>query len=249
LSTPRSYWVAALVAALALAPALVTAQQRANSREILRRASDTLKHAKRLSFHAELSFDEEPRPGLLVQLGGAVDIDLRRPNGLRVDYRDDGSAKTLWYDGSKLTLLDWANGVFATWDAPDTVDETMNRIEEKLGLSLPLADLIAPDPAGALLEGALRGTYLGIHDVEGIPCHHLAFLQDNVDWEIWIEDGKVPVPRKILIRYKERRGWPQYTALLMDWKIDPKLADDTFAAKVPKDAVEVEFIEARRAQP
>jgi len=246
---PRIYWVAALAASLALAPGLVTAQERGNSREILRRASDTLKHAKRLSFHAEIAFDEEPRPGLLVQLAGAVDIDLRRPNGLRVDYRDDGDAKTLWYDGSRLTLLDWANGVFATRDAPATIDETMDQVEAKLGLNLPLGDLIASDPAGALLESALRGTYLGIHDVEGVPCHHLAFLQDNVDWEIWIEAGKVAVPRKILIRYKKQRGWPQYTAVLMDWKIDPKLADDTFAAKIPKDAVEVEFIEVRRAQP
>ncbi len=139
--------------------------------------------------------------------------------------------------------------MFSTRDAPPTVDETLNRIEEKLGLSLPLADLIAPDPAAVLLESTLRGTYLGIHDVEGVPCHHLAFLQENLDWEIWIEDGKVPVPRKMLIRYKQQRGWPQYTAVLMDWKIDPKLADDTFAAKVPKDAVEVEFIEVRRAQP
>ena len=245
----RIRWVAALVASLALVPVPASAQERPNSREILQRASDTLKHARRLSFHAEITFDEEPRPGLLVQLAGAVDIDLRRPDGLRVDYRDEGSAKTLWYDGSKLTLLDWANGVFSTRDAPPTVDETLNRIEEKLGLSLPLGDLIAPDPAAVLLESTLRGTYLGIHDVEGVPCHHLAFLQENLDWEIWIEDGKVPVPRKILIRYKQQRGWPQYTAVLMDWKIDPKLADDTFAAKVPKDAVEVEFIEVRRAQP
>ena len=35
---PRIYWVAALAASLALAPALVTAQERGNSREILRRA-------------------------------------------------------------------------------------------------------------------------------------------------------------------------------------------------------------------
>ena len=222
-------------------------QELTNSREILRRASDTLKNAKSLSFHAELNFDEEPRPGLLVQLAGALDIDLRRPDGLHIDYRDDAGARTMWYDGSTLTLLDWTDGVFATRDAPATVDETVDRIEERLGLTLPLGDLIASDPAAALLEGALRGTYLGIHDVDGVPCHHLAFLQENVDWEIWIEDSKVPVPRKILIRYKQEPGWPQYTAVMMDWKLDPKLANETFEAKVPKDAVKVDFIETRRS--
>jgi hypothetical protein len=233
---------------LALA-APAAAQERDGSREILRSAAETLKKAKRLSFHAEITFDTEPRPGLLVQLAGAVDVDLRRPDGLHFDYRDDGSARALWYDGRKVTMLDWAAGVFATHEAPATVDETLDLLEQKLDIRLPLADLVAADAGAALLESTIRGTYLGIHDVEGVACHHLAFLQENIDWEIWIENGKVPVPRKFVIRYKRERGWPQYTAVLMDWKLDPKLDDATFEASIPEEAVEVEFLEVERGRP
>lgn len=242
----RTACVLGMAAALIL-PVQGGGQERVNSREILRRATDLLKNAKHLSFHAEINFDEEPRPGLLVQLAGAVDVDLRRPNGLHFDYRDDGGARTLWYDAGTLTFLDWTDGVFATRDAPPTVDETLDQIEERLGLRLPLGELIASNASDALLANTLRGTYLGIHDVEGVPCHHLAFLQENVDWEIWIEDGKVPVPRKFLIRYKREPGWPQYKAVLMDWKLDAEFAKETFKAKVPKDAVKVDFIETRRS--
>ncbi|MBW2279537.1 MAG: DUF2092 domain-containing protein [Deltaproteobacteria bacterium] len=230
--------------------ALPAAAQEVNptTRDVLRRSTDTLKAAKRLSFHAELTFDESPRPGLLVQTAGAVNVDLRRPNGLHVDYRDDHGAKTLWYDGGKLTLLDWSAGVFAKREIPGTVSETLDKMEQKLGLTMPLAELIDPDPGKALLRNALRGTYLGIHDVEGVACHHLAFLQENVDWEIWIEKGAVPVPRKLLIRYKQEPGWPQYVAVLMDWKLDGKQASDTYDAQIPAGAVPVEFIDIKRAR-
>ena len=55
--------------------------------------------------------------------------------------------------------------------------------------------------------------------------------------------------RKLLIRYKQERGWPQYSAVLMDWKIDPALDDATFEARVPEDADRVEFIEVRKDGP
>ncbi len=239
---------ASLLCWLGAMPA-VAQDAKSSTRDVLRRATDTLKTATRISFHAELTFDESPRPGLLVQTAGAVDVDLRRPDGLHVDYRDDHGAKTLWYDGRKLTLLDWSAGVFAEREVAGTVSETLDKIEQKLGLTMPLAELLDPDPEKALLKRAVRGTYLGLHDVEGVACHHLAFLQDNVDWEIWIEKGGVSVPRKLLVRYKQEPGWPQYVAVLMDWKIDGKQPAETFDAQVPPGAVPVEFIEIRRAEP
>ena len=79
-----------------------------SSREILRQMSGALKAAQRISFHAEVSFDDAPAPGFLIQLAGATEVALRRPDGFRIDYRDDVSAQRVWYDGKTLTLLDWA---------------------------------------------------------------------------------------------------------------------------------------------
>jgi hypothetical protein len=216
-------------------------------RTILAQMTETLESAKQLSFHAELSFDEAPIPGLLVQLAGAMDVALRRADGLRVQYRDDLGAKTLWYDGKTLTLLDWGAGVAASETAPPDLDRAIEEFEKRHGLTLPLAELLAADADEALLARALRGTYVGLHDVEGVACHHLAFLQDNVDWEIWVDSGKVAVPRKLLIRHKQERGSPQYVAVFMDWNLDAQLPDATFRADVPPEAVAVEFLEIAEA--
>jgi len=214
-----------------------------SSREILRQMSETLKAAQRIHFHAEISFDELAAPGLLLQLAGATDVELRRPDGFRIDYRDDISAKTVWYDGKTLSLLDRGHGLYASAAAPPTVDEAIDQFERNYGLTLPLADLLAGDPYERMLARAVRGTYAGLHDVEGVPCHHLAFAQDDLDWEIWIEKGEVPVPRKLLFRYTQEPGSPQYTAVLMDWNLAAKLSPATFTPEVPDAAVAVEFLE------
>jgi hypothetical protein len=219
-----------------------------SSREILRQMSEALKAAQRISFHAEVSFDDSPAPGFLIQLAGAMDVELRRPDGFRLDYRDDVSAHRVWYDGKTLSLLDWGHGLYAAAAAPPTVDEAIDQFEGKYGLALPLDILLVGDPYEWMLARAARGTYLGIHDVEGVSCHHVAFARDDLEWEIWIEKGQVPVPRKFLIRYKQEPGSPQYTAVLMDWNLAAKLPPATFTPEIPDDAVAVEFLEIEEVQ-
>jgi hypothetical protein len=249
-SAARRHGLVACVALLLLGATGVRGETASapGSRQLLEQMGDALHSAKQLSFHAELSFDEAPIRGLLVQLAGAVDVALRRPDGLRLQYRDDLGAKTLWYDGKTLTLLDWGAGVVASAAAPSSLPATFEMLKSRYGITLPLAELLADAPQRALLANALRGTYLGLHDVEGVACHHLAFLQEDVDWEIWIDSGAVPLPRKLLIRYKREPGSPQYMAVLMDWNLDAKLDDATFRADVPEQAVAVEFLEMEANQ-
>jgi len=135
----------------------------------------TLKTAKELTFHAELALDDWI-PGLLVQVAGAVDVALRRPNGLRVEYRDDLGARSIWYDGNKLTLFDWGAGVVATASAPSTVDATLAHFEERYAMTLPLAELLVGDPYASITARAVRGTYVGRHDVEGVPLFMIPMM-------------------------------------------------------------------------
>ena len=36
-----------------------------------------------------------------------------------------------------------------------------------------------------------------------MSCHHLFVQQHDFDWEIWIEDGRVLVPRKLVLDFKD----------------------------------------------
>ena len=61
----------------------------------------------------------------------------------------------------------------------------------------------------------------------GVNCHHLAFTQENVDWQVWIQDGPQPFIRKFVITHKNEPGAPEFTALITHWDLTQRIADPT----------------------
>jgi hypothetical protein len=218
------------------------------SQQVLRAMSETLQAAERMSFHVELNFDDVLEDGQKVQFAGAATVKLRRPNGLSIDYRDDLSAKRLWYDGKSLTLYDPGPGVYASSAAPPDVAQAVDQFERDYGLFLPLSEIIIENPHERLLAVARLGRYLGIHDVDGTACHHVAFVGKQVDFQIWVEPGEKAVPRKLVVTYKQEPESPQYVANLTDWDLDAKLSDADFQRRVPADAVATEFLKIEEAR-
>jgi hypothetical protein len=109
---------------------------------------------------------------------------------------------------------------------------------------IPLADLTFADPYKCLVENVRRGQYVGTGYVFGTKCHHLAFRQPNVDWQIWVTDGEKPLPRKVVITFKDSPAHPQFTAFVSDWDLSARADDAAFTLKPPADAKKVEFAPA-----
>ena len=97
-------------------------------------------------------------------------------------------------------------------------------------------------------ERALAWGYIGVHDVEGTPTHHIAIVGENADLQVWIQKDGRPLPLKFVVTYKSVPSAPQYQAVLMDWDLGAKLAADTFEPTLPKGAQQIEFLvaEARK---
>jgi hypothetical protein len=66
-----------------------------------------------------------------------------------------------------------------------------------------------------------------------VKCHHLAFAQDDVQWQIWIDAGPEPIPRKLVIAYGDEVGIPQYTATIRRFTVEPKAAAESFFKFTP----------------
>ena len=107
---------------------------------------------------------------------------------------------------------------------------------------MPIADFVYENPYEILIENIDSGYVLGRHAVDGHMCHHLAFRQLAIDWQIWIEDGPRPVPRKLIITYREEPGAPQYTARFLSWDFAPRLSDHYFEFDPPADADQIDFL-------
>jgi hypothetical protein len=79
----------------------------------------------------------------------------------------------------------------------------------------------------------------------GVPCEHLAFSADNVDWQVWIQDGPRPVPRKFVITYKDEPNDPQYTAVFSNWDFNTELPDFVFNFEPPPGAAKIPVMEIK----
>jgi hypothetical protein len=212
-----------------------------HAEEVLRAMSAYLAKAKAYSYHAEVEFDQVLPRGPKIRLAGAVDVAVARPGKLYVDYRDDVSDRVVWFENGRMTVLDPVASTFAEVSGPKDIDGMVAKLEKEYGMSLPLGELAESDPHAVLSRGVDLAHYVGVHNVEGVHCHHVVLQRPDLDLQLFVEVGEKPLLRKLVFEYPNRLGAPQYTASITEWSFaspDPKL----FAPKVPEGAAEVEFL-------
>ena len=113
---------------------------------------------------------------------------------------------------------------------------------------LPLGELAESDPDKVLTRGVDLAHYVGVHNVEGVFCHHVVLQRKNLDLQVFVEVGDKPLPRKLVFEYPDRPGSPQYTASITEWSFDtPK--SERFTPKVPKEAAKVDFLPTKEGRP
>jgi hypothetical protein len=204
--------------------------------EALRQMSSFLAETPRLSVEAEESFDSPDAKGLRAELNNVRRITVERPGRLAVTSRGDTLTRSSWYDGRSLTILNTKLNVYVTMDAPPTIDGVFDKVAEELGVSVPLSDFFYSDPYASLMEGVVAGRHLGVHEAAGVPCQHLTFSQEGLSWQVWIESGERPLPRRLVMTYEDVPGTPRYAATLRRWDLNPKIDPAMFKFTPPPGA-------------
>lgn len=221
----------------------VTAFIEEEAEVILRQMSDFLAEAEQFSLRSRQLVDEVSESGQRVLLFRSGRLMLQRPDRFRGEFAGDLFSHLVIHDGESITLFDRRENVYAKSPARMASDEAVDRFAERYGLVLPLADIVAQSPYGSLVMEGTSGEYVGLHEVEGVRCHHLAFSTQSVDWQIWIPEVGDPVPRLLVITYKEIAGHPQFLSYLDNWDFTPGFSEDTFSFVAPSGAEEIEFYE------
>ena len=62
----------------------------------------------------------------------------------------------------------------------------------------------------------------------GVTCRQVAFRTDEVDWQLWVEEGDRPLPCRYTITSKWTYGAPQYTITFTNWGVNPDLPASDF---------------------
>jgi hypothetical protein len=146
------------------------------------------------------------------------------------------------FNGEVLTLHGRGKNVYKQIKSPGTIDKAINTLEIETGLDAPGADLLLSDPYPSLADGVTGSAYLGTAYVHGIECHYLTFRAARVDWQLWVQTGKTPLPMKYIITSKWVTGAPQYSVRFRDWNTRPQIEANQFTFKVPEGARKLETI-------
>jgi hypothetical protein len=211
--------------------------------QVLRQMSEYLSGLPHFRVEALVSEDVEIESGQLVVTGLNLDMVVRRPDRLWVDLSGDDGHRRLQYDGETVRLIDYTMGTVARAPAQEDIQTTVEYLIDNLGIVVPLAELAFDDPYAAGIANVETATYLGTRLVEGVEHHHLALTQETIDWEIWIANTGRPLPRKLLIRYKQEAGSPQFTAIISQWDLSSGAPDALFSAEAPVGFNRINFIE------
>lgn len=214
----------------------------AKAEQILKASMDYLKEAKGYTFHAEITVDTPTPSGVKVQYAASWDVAVRRPDRVRTAYHGDIRNSRSWYDGKTFTLMNLDRNFYAQWEAPSNVDELIDKVQEKLGVRIPLNTLLRSNPFEHAMSGVQTATYLGLHRVHGEFCHHIVLTHEDLDVQVWIADGSEPVVRKVVLTFKNAPEDPQFTAYLSEWDLSAHLPDIVFSFIPPEGAAKIDFM-------
>ena len=217
--------------------------------ELVKQMSDLLASTKSFALEAEETYDEVPEQLPRTQLTNLRHVALRRPDRMVGDVSGDALNRSFWYDGKTLSFLDKEQNSYGTLAVPPTIDGALDAVFDRMGMVVPLADFIYADVYPRLMESVQRGVYLGIHRVGDVACHHLSFEQESIDWQLWIDAGEKPLPRKLSIAYKTEDEVPQYSVTIGKWNLNAEVPDELFVFAPPEGAERIEFPTAQEPEP
>jgi hypothetical protein len=164
---------------------------------------------------------------------------LSRPDKLRATRKGGYAEVEVVFDGKTVSALSKDHSVFAQLDAPGSVDDLIDRLRSDYSVTAPGADLLLANVFNDLMDDVIDAKHIGEGVIDGVECAHLAFRTPEVDWQIWVELGARPIPRKYVITSKSIAAAPQYTIRVKEWRTDVQINADSFAFKPPQGATKV----------
>lgn len=178
---------------------------------------------------------------------------LERPNRLALVAEGGMAAATIISDGKKLTQYMPALKRYTESDAPaDIAGLAKTGAGELTGGVGGMIPANGDDFYKSIMAGVTGSEYLGTEKIGDVLCHHCRFLQQDINWEIWIEAGDRPVVHKLVPDLSKQFAGAgggalgdakiEYIVTFTDWNVTPKFTDADFAFTPPAGVEKVESL-------
>ncbi len=187
------------------APESITSSQ--DARTLLNKTADFLSKAGQFSVTIRSGYDAIQSSGQKIEFGEIRKVTLKRPDRFRSDIeRSDGEKGQVIFDGNEIIVFNEKDKVFAKASKPGDLDGAVTYLLNDLGMRLPLA-MMYLSRLPLEIENRVRSVEIVEQStIMDVPCIHLAARTDDVDFQIWVPEKGDPLPRRIVITYKNDKG-------------------------------------------
>ena len=239
-------------AAAAAAPAVAVEPKAA---EALQRMADFYRGMKSLRLELEVQLHMQSE-GLKQELTSSWTIALARPNRLAITHKAGQGGFHFICDGSNTFVFIPQAKRYLQQPAPASLDqyfESPTEVGNLLQHGIPFfSTLMAPQPYRLLLADVDSVKYLGTEMWQGAECHRVRGVQKQFDWDMWLETGKQPLVRKVIMDMSKgmqaaAAAAPQMTnaqwqmeILFNQYEMNPAVADAAFQFTPPATAKKVD---------
>jgi hypothetical protein len=221
---------------------LSASEQRAMT--ILKNMSQYLAQAEHFSVTIRDGYDAVQQSGQKIEFGEVRKVTVSRPDRLRIEVeRSDGEKGLVIFNGQDLTVYTANKNVYATVTRQGTLDQAIKYAVDDLKIRVPLAIMLLSTLPSELDSLVVSADYVETTTIADVPCDHLAVrTSKGVDFQVWVAQGSEPLPRRIVITYKDETGQPQFWADLSNWNLAPEVSDALFTFVPPDGADRIQFL-------
>lgn len=214
----------------------------------LTRMGDYLATLKTFELTAKTTIEVSLKDAHQVEIGGLVHYWVKRPNLVRIDAATDTVARQYVFDGKTLTIVAPNQGYYAQTEGKGSIADTLAFAAQSLNIEVPLADLFAWGTNASPLSQFDRGFYVGPAKIDGTATDHYALIGKDLDLEVWIQQGDVPLPLKMALVDRRVPGSPRFSAQLA-WVPAATVDDSVFTFTPSKELARITFAKPNAAAP
>jgi hypothetical protein len=206
---------------------------------------DYLRSLHAFEVDADTSTDVVLDNGQNAALVRHAQLKVRRPDRLRAEITGNGNVRGMVYDGRQFTIFNQKKGFYARNDAPPTLDGLARELANTWHIEIPLADLFYWDFEKEDDRAMTSARQLQPEQVDGRWCTHYVFRQPGADWELWIQQGRRPLPCRMIITDTTQPSRPRHE-VTYHWRLNAVFPASTFEFHPQAGAKEIEMTPANR---
>jgi hypothetical protein len=213
-----------------------------NAVVLLDRMSEVIGEMASCSFGLQTSVDKpHPTLGLLKEYA-THQVHAVGPDKLHVQTKGANSNHSYWYNGDILMYYSLTYNHYGFIETPDNILETIEFVHSGFGIEFPAADFFYPTFADDLLEHSDYVKYLGLVNIDGVECHHIAANGPEQTVQLWISNDTFTLPLRYVVIQKTGEQPLHFEGVFSEWRVNPDLPQAIFDFTAPQSARRISLV-------